>query len=346
MKKDRKSRETNKDLYWAMDMDYSVSQEDQARADSILNKHKVRNVFEDTRYYGLFLCGEDKRVKIDPIRYAKKIGLSERQKEYINKRKTHYFSPSKKNYSDYNCNIFRKEISEIRSKWKEEHKPIVDAAIEKIKARKYDMCNDEKLMCGICGPNGANARAQWATMKAKAEAEYKKFALKTSMYAEFFHLMASRIEATTVFVLTKNGFEGDKFGRNELYAFKGNKQEKISELVGFAEYDKMYCIWNFIKHNSLSTYNSLKDKYPEVIANNSKYKQGELAIHYVKIDEMLILDLLNGIEKFFDAYCKLVFDEDVDSADWNYDGYFLSSVNSKIEPITNPLGLDVFDELD
>jgi hypothetical protein len=77
--------------------------------------------------------------------------------------------------------------------------------------------------------------------------------------------MVSQIEALTLKVLTLNGYEGDKFNRNILYAFKGNKQESVRALDGFREYDKMYAILNFLKHNSLSTFNVLKENFNDVL---------------------------------------------------------------------------------
>lgn len=348
MKKERGQRFANQKLYRAMDcwFDFYVSEEEKADANKVLAKYKVNDPIEDTRYYGLFISGKDKSIKIDPIRYDKKVGLGDQQKAVIAKRETHYFCPAKRNYSDYNCNIFRDEIADIRKKWLNEHKPIVDKAIDQIKAKEYTPGDDYKLMCGISGPGAANARAQWATMMAKQEAEYKRFGLKTSMYAQFFHLMASRIEAITVSVLTKNGFKEDTFCRNSLYTFKNKTKEDISKLNGFQEYDETYCIWNFIKHNSLSTYNTLKENYPEAIGNLAEYHQGDLAIYYVALDEELIRKLLDGVGRFFDAYCEYVFNEDVESAFWNHDQYFLKQVEDTIESFTNPLGLDVFDDMD
>lgn len=348
MKRERTKRFMNQELYRTMD-DYYVTdapEEEKIKREAVLTKYGISDPYSDTRFYGVFIYGKNRRIKIDPIHYDKIIGLGAQQKEVMANRKAHYFYPTKRNYSDYNCNIFRSEIAEIKSKWKNEHKPIVDAAIAKIKSKKYTPGDDYKLMCGISGPGAANARAQWATMMAEHEAEHKRFGLKTSMYAQFFHLMVSRIEAITVYVLTKNGFEKDKFSRNALYTFKGYTQSKIESLDGFKDYDKTYCIWNFIKHNSLSTYNKLNEKYPDSIINKATYKQGDLAIYFVDLNEQFILSLLDGISLFFDEYCKLVFNEDTESANWNYDRYFLDQVNDEIENITNPLGLDMFDDLD
>ena len=67
----------------------------------------------------------------------------------------------------------------------------------------------------------------------------------------------------------------------------------------------MYCIWHFIKHNSLSTYDKLKSKYPDVLVE-AEFKQGYLAYTYVKFSENLILELLNGCGEFFKEYYAFI----------------------------------------
>lgn len=346
MKKNSKSRDVNKALYCAFDnVDGYENEEDGLHAELIIKKKNIDFV-NDTRNYGLFFYGKEKRIRLDPIRYNKMLGLTKEQMKVINNRNSHYFYPNKKLYEEYNCNLFRDEIIHIKQMWEEDFNPIIQVALAKIKSKSYVPGDDDKLMCGISGYNSAVARTNWLTMLSKQGSDIKKFGLSTSLYAQFFHLMVSRIEAITLSVITKNGYEGDRFDRNVLYAFKGNKQGKIEELIGYSSYDKMYKIWNFIKHNSKSTFDKLYEKFPELIKNKCEYKQGELAIYFVEINDALINSLLIGVEEFFKNYCKLVFDENYDEALWNYDNYFLSRVNNEIENIDNPLGLDMFDDID
>ena len=120
---------------------------------------------DDTRYYGLFLCGKDKNghniIKIDPVRFSKKAQrLTKEQLGVINKRQTHYFIPAKYDYYDYNCNIFVREIEEVKRYWREEFVILIDEAVERVeKPTKVDLCDYHNFMCGISGPNGANV---WA----------------------------------------------------------------------------------------------------------------------------------------------------------------------------------------
>lgn len=85
---------------------------------------------------------------------------------------------------------------------------------------------------------------------------------------------------------------------------------------------------------------------PEILVkdatNNEKllnYKQGDLAIYYINFTNELIEKLLNRVQTFFVEYCKIVFGENYDEAQWNYSKFFLSKVNDEIEMLQNPLGL-------
>jgi hypothetical protein len=82
------------------------------RKDGPCKKHdKYDYTIEDTRAYGLYTHngnGKGRWVKIDPKKFQKENGVefTEQQLQVINKRRTHYFQPSKDNYDDYYCNHF------------------------------------------------------------------------------------------------------------------------------------------------------------------------------------------------------------------------------------------------
>lgn len=213
--------------------------------------------YDDTRYYGLFLFGKDdnghNKIKIDPIRFSKKAQrLTKEQLEIINKRQTHYFTPAKYDYYDYNCNIFVREIEEINRYWSEEFVILIDEAVERVeKPTKVDLCDYDNFMCGISGPNGANAWANWENMMRKNEYRQKKLMTLCNLYAQFFHYMASRVEAITVYVLAKNGKDVEHFRRDDLYDYAG-ATGTARDFEYHKYHDKLYLIWHFIKHNSMS----------------------------------------------------------------------------------------------
>ena len=64
------------------------------------------------------------------------------------------------------------------------------------------------------------------------------------------------------------------------------------------------------------------------------------------MDEQLILDLLEGTKNYFIEWCEANLNEVYSRALWDYDDWFEVKVRDYIENLVNPLGLDVFDEMD
>ena len=107
----------------------------------------------------------------------------------------------------------------------------------------------------------------------------------------------------------------------------------------------MYYILNFIKHNNQNTYDTLYENYREVLIDE-KYENGDLAIKYVKLNEELILELLEGTKQYFIEWCELNLNEVYERSLWDYDEWFLAQIKDQIDCIDNPLGLTWIDEMD
>lgn len=299
--------------------------------------------YTDTRYYGVWASGKgrDLKVKIDPRRFQESTytKFTDDQLLVINKRKSHYFHPKKPQYYSYHCNVFCDTIKEINDKWTKHFQPLISSAIERIqKPRKLTPGDCDLLMCGILEPDEANMWANYNNMMNDMKYKDECIDVIVSLYAQFLHLLASQIEAVTVKILTEEKAVTDRFDRNSLYGTAVGKEITVEQLPSFKYYDKLYCIWHFIKHNSFSTYEKLKEKYPETL-HKAEYQQGNLAIHYLNVSDELISELMNGCTEFFKEYCQLVFEENYAEAQWNYGQYFLSQVSDTIESFVNPLGL-------
>lgn len=300
--------------------------------------------YHDTRYYGLFYTKTENgiNVKIDPKRFKNTVGyqFSDVQTNIINARHTHYFYPKKREYYDYCCNMFEDRIREIQNYWEEHYKKLITYARKKIEKPKKVTPGDNMLfMQGIAEYDEAVMMSSWENMRNRYEYMQKCFEVVASLYASFIHQMASQIEAVTVLVLSKQNAIIDRFDRNILYATVTGNSRKVTELSSFKYYDKLYCLWNFIKHNSLSTYEKMSYKYPDLIREGEEYKQGYPAFYIINFTDELIIELLNGCSLFFMEYCELAYKENYDEAQWNYGRYFADMVHEQIELVTNPLGL-------
>ncbi len=298
----------------------------------------------DTRYYGLFYIGDKnkRQIKLDPKRFRFSIRheFTKEQLAIINSRQTHYFYPSKEEYFDFHCNKFQSEIADIKEYWEKHFKPLIKYAKQKVKKPKELSIGDcDLMMCGILEPDEANMWANFENMKNEMRYNQECAMVVGSMYAQFVHHMASTIESVTVAVLTIEKSIGDHFDRNTLYGTSVNSGKSVKDLPSFTWYEKLYALWNFIKHNSKSTYDKIKICYPQALIEGREYEQGVLAACVVAFSDDMIVELLNGVSTFFKEYCELVFHEKYDEAQWNYSRYFTNIVHDEIELYTNPLGL-------
>ena len=294
----------------------------------------------DTRYYGVFIKGRNERecIRIEPERFKEVFGMPDDVKKAMDRRNGPLFCPAKKHIMDYNVNFVMNELAMIKREWNNVQKPFINRFLSEIKGKDYYHYDDDLFHSGIVDINEAIEHARVSTWLSHEYAAFKKNNLYSSLYAQYFHQMASHIDAILLQLLTRNGYEGDKFNRNVLYAFKGKNLENVRSLDGFVEYDKMYAVWNFIKHNSLSTFNAVKDSFPEIL-KKLEYNQGELACFLIDFNDKLIDSIFIGMKRFFEEYCRLVFREDAQEAKWNSEEYLLSIVQEEINGIQDPFGL-------
>lgn len=301
--------------------------------------------FTDTRYFGLFL--KKKHVNIDPKRLIKMIpeAISQKELDVMAKRNTKFFIPLKRKQEDYNIFLFMREIESIEKQWNEEYKPIIDETIKGIVAKKYAVGDDENLQMGIDSPAAANARANFNNMIARQEAEIKKAMVISSMYAQFFHQAAAHLEAITVKVLFLHNVKPKTSLRDAMAGALQTSKADFEKLNGYEYHNGFYRIWNFIKHNNEDTYNKLKSDFPSAL-RKGEYVQGNLAIYYVNFSNKLFQSLFRGLKLFYIDYCAKAFNETLFDSKWNYDSHFINLVKDHIEVIENPLGLDMFSEID
>lgn len=314
------------------------------------DKYKREYSETDRRHYGVFRHKYG-RIKIAPktmLCYASG-ELTEEKLKVINNRKTHFFHPAKAHRTDYNYNLFIDVIEAIIKEWGETFKPSIEEQLAKIsKPRELSPGDYGNFQNGISGYGAACAFATFKNDQNNREYENKVYRVLTSLYSQFLLQATSRIEAITVKVLDRNNAFGKKgkFSRDVLYATANGKNKKVEDLPSFEYHEKLYLIWNFLKHNTLSTYKKLKDSYPEVLRSDIEYNNGDLAIYYICFSEDLVLNLLNGCKSFFKEYCELVYDEKCDQAYWNYDDFFTDIADDWIENYRNPLRLQWWDDID
>lgn len=330
MKSDRSGRDRDRDLYMQIGDDYA-----------------------DDRYWGIFRCVEPEGVpncgiKIDMRRFRKTVGdkycPSEEETARINARHTHYFYPARQYHRDYSCNEFSSTIGGLKGDWESKFLPVIRQELAKVpKPELKTPAEYDAVLYGISSPEAAERGAFIEHAFAQAKYEKSLDFIVQCFYAQFFHYMTSSVEAATVRVLAKHDEmpEKDHFNRNVMYGYSG-KDESVRGLPHFAVHDRTYCIWNFLKHNSLSTYKKLEETYPKTLRRKN-YCQGAPAFDYVAFSEQMIDETLRGLGDFFAEYCELKYKENFREAQWNYAGRYIAMMDEAREEIYNPLGLPWWD---
>lgn len=277
-------------------------------------------------FYGVII--KDKHVKIDTKRYKKFFALPDNKIEIRN---TVYYQPSRVHKLDYYCNFFRTRCEMLLEKYNTEFR----IAIEAIKTPKQVKDNLRVQLLNT-GEDFETAH-EAALLKGIKRINPYKYAIK-SLYAQFFHQMMAEIDAQTCRVIIPLGFREDDFSKKSFDVFIQSKQG--SNAIPFRNfqyynvYDRAYSVWNFLKHNSKKAYDILKKYYPEMVYDpENLYKNGDLALSVLKLDERYILNVLKELPLFFDEVCRLGFNENTDDAKWDYEDYFMKEVKSKIDSL-------------
>ena len=294
---------------------------------------KLENEYDNRGHYGLFI--KSGRVKLDTKRYKKFFKLPDNKIEH---RKSVYYTPSRIRKYDYLSNIFSDKLLQLKRLWINEFSKAID--IIKTPKQVEDDVRISNLMDGVLDYDEANMSGMLANIR--RQKPYK-FVIK-SIYAQFFQQMMAEINALSLRVMVSQGYKSEDFSKKAFDIFIQGKQKsnqiQFPDFDNYYIFDRAYLVWNFLKHNSLRSYDELKRKYPEMIYDpNNNYKNGDLALTVLKIDERYILDCLDNLHKFFDEVCERGFDENIKDAKWDYDDYFLKKANDEIDVLVNPLGL-------
>ncbi len=329
------------------------------------SKHKVKRFNYDKieskqdsillyQYWGLH--PKASRIHIDTKRYKKiceEVGITDFLPEgMFANRSTPYYIPTKVNRHDYMINIFKDLINELRRDWFEEYKPIFD----KIKTPK-EVAESIRFNSIIYTSNSDDwDEIDFESMMGGIRRSQQYTKIINSLYCEFITKICTEIDRITLIVMCELGYKGTDYNFNTFAKFSDGLQKdkngiKLLHLSKYNSYNLLHKINNFLKHNTLHAYNELKKHYPANVRNiengtaKQEYQNGMYAGDWIILKENYIDKLFNKLLKFFQDYCKKFVKEDVDRADWDYDGYFLDAFHQMKYPLRY-WGFEIFEWLE
>ena len=232
------------------------------------------------------------------------------------------FTANKKEKYDYKINIFRDLIRDLQTDWEEEYKPIFKTIktpkeVEddnRLGALAYTSCSDD--YDEIC------IEAQMAGFKRINQ--YNK--IINSLYCQFISKICTEIDRYTLIVMMELGYKGTDFDFDSFCKFtdgiiKDKSASKLNKLSKYNAYNMLHKINNFLKHNSIQSYNTLKKLYPDNVVLGD-YKNGMFAGDWIIIKDGYIDSIFKKLIVFFEDYCKVFLNEDPDISKWDYFDFF------------------------
>lgn len=255
-------------------------------------------------------------------------------------RHTPYFVPTKIKRYDYAINIFRDLINELRNDWLQEYKPVLakiktpQEVSESIRLNEMMFTSDPDDLdeIGIDAMFGGIRRAR----------KYNE--IINSLYCQFISKICTEIDRYTLIVMCELGYKGNDYNFKSFAKFSDGLQKdknsvKLSGLSKYNAYNLLHKINNFLKHNTISSYNDLKKYYPANVRSvengtaKEEYQNGMFAGGWIILKENYINDIFDSLTKFFEDFCKQFVKEDIERATWDYDEYFIDAFNQMKYPL-------------
>lgn len=320
---------------------------DYSKYDKILKDGAIdADLIKEYEFWGFHM--KKGRLHIDTKRYKKVCTFFRLDggipKSLFAERNTVYYVPSKKGRHDYNVNIFRDLIWNLKREWDEEYKPLFWHI--KTPEDVYKMERTEAMMYTSSPDDLDDIEFDALMSSIRREDPYTH--IVNSLYLMFLQKIVTEVDRFTLSVMVKCGYENKSFSFDDFLKFTSQKtgvdnaNKVIAKYKGYNCFNLIHKINNFLKHNTRDAYESLLQRYPENVRNvkngtaNREYINGEFAGDWVILKKGYIDKVFNKLIDFFDDYCEEVFKEDINRASWDSDEYFFNSYRDDCINILNP----------
>ena len=291
----------------------------------------------DYEYYGFHL--KNGRYHIDTKRLKKLHCDGYFPLElFTTPRNTHYFVPKHKMRKDYAINVLREQLNQLTSDWYKEYKDVIGKI--KTPAEVQESVRLEETMYTSCADDLEEIEIDAFLARARREAKYSK--VIQSIHLQYLQKIFTEFFRAILLVIKDRGYGNDfdfSYKTFQEYVQKNTKSgpKKVNPLYSLPHYkyfEALNKIDNFLKHNTLSTYNALANNaferdeemkrflstfvFSEQEAGRP-YETGMYAGNWVKIGPEFVDETLNNLQEFAEEFCKLIYQEDAQEASWNSD---------------------------
>jgi len=239
-------------------------------------------------------------------------------------RSTPYFIPAKKERYDYKYNLFRDLILRLKKDWFNEYKP----CFERIRTPNevYEQSRLGMMMYTSCSDDYDDINLEARMNSFRRKGKYTE--IINSLYFQFIQKICVEVNRFLLIVCHELGYKGKDFGLKNFYTFSDGllsdkSQAKIEKFPKYNAFNLLFKLNNFLKHNTVMAYETLKKYYPDnILKDSGKYENGMYAGKFIYLKDDYIDLLFDKLIVFFGEWCKNILGENIEDADWNYDEYF------------------------
>jgi hypothetical protein len=293
----------------------------------------------NSEFWGIHSIGG--RIHVDVDRYCamcKAIGIEDFVPQFFRDhlhQKIDYL-PKQIHRYDYSVNEFRDLIAGLNKDWVEEFKPVF-RLIRTPKQVEDDTRMDELMYTGD-SDDYDDIEVDARIAAAERQPKYEK--IIRSLYFQNVSKVTAEVDRYTLLVIVKHGYKGADFSLKSFEEFtdglsRDKNAKKISALSHYNTYSLLHKVNNFLKHNSLQSYESLAHSFPKnvVVDANHPYENGMFAEDWIILKENYIDNLFGKLTGFFEDYCHTYLEEDIEESKWNYDEYFVKAAHELSDPM-------------
>lgn len=295
---------------------------------------------DEPKFFGIHFI--DGKMEIDIARYietCRLFGYDDFLPEELKKMKEGYYYPSRKYKDDYMTNIYRDSIDELSNDWRREYKPLFEKIITPNQVKEGSRL--DRISQTSCSDDFDEIEVEAMLDGLRRESKYRE--IVNELYCMFISKICTEVDRISLLAMSKSGYTDTDFSFKQFRAFsegllKDGEHFSIEDLKKYNAYNMLHKINNFLKHNSIDSYKTLKKMYPNNVASaenktaNIEYENGMFAADWIILKPNYIDEIFGKIRTFFDDYCEKFYKEDLSKVYWDYEGYFKYAIRQMSYP--------------
>ena len=139
-----------------------------------------------------------------------------------------------------------------------------------------------------------------------------------SLHFQFIQKLCAEVNRAMLLVCVELGYKNKDFSLKEFFSFsdellKDKSKPKIETFPKYKAFNLLFKINNFLKHNTVKSYLTLKEYFPDnILKGSGRYENGMYAGDFIYLQDGYLDKIFDKLLIFFGEYCKNILGEKID----------------------------------